>query len=123
MCIRDSYKRYNDAFPTSVFEQNGLYINNEDHTCTLFGKPVELTPLEFKILWMLCENCGRVVSSEALFESVWGEKYLDSSNTVMVHIRRLREKLHEPARRPQFIKTVWGVCLLYTSSPAIFPTT
>ena len=67
-------------------------------------------PREFSILWYLCENKGRVVSSEELFEAVWGEKYLESSNnTVMAHIGRLREKLHEPARRPKFIKTVWGV--------------
>ena len=52
----------------------------------------------------------RLASSEELFEAVWGEKYLESSNnTVMAHIGRLREKLHEPARRPKFIKTVWGV--------------
>ena len=50
-----------------------------------------------------------MLSAEELFEGVWGEKYLDSNNTVMVHIRRLREKLHEPARNPKFIKTVWGV--------------
>ena len=58
---------------------------------------------------MLCQNRGMVLSAEELFEGVWGEKYLDSNNTVMVHIRRLREKLHEPARNPKFIKTVWGV--------------
>ena len=48
-------------------------------------------------------------SSEELFEAVWGEKYLDSNNTVMTHIARLREKLKEPPRKPKFIKTVWGV--------------
>ena len=103
------YKRYNETVSPSVFEQRGLYINNETHECTLFDRELSLTPLEFKILWLLCENCGRVVSSEELFEKVWGEKYLDSSNTVMVHIRRLREKLQEPARNPRLIKTVWGV--------------
>lgn len=50
-----------------------------------------------------------MVSSEELFEKIWGEKYLDCNNTVMVHIRRLREKMHEPPRNPKFIKTVWGV--------------
>lgn len=68
-----------------------------------------LTPIEFKILWLLCENRGQVVSSEQIFEQVWQEKYLDCNNTVMVHIRRLREKLGEPARKPRWIKTVWGV--------------
>ena len=47
--------------------------------------------------------------SEELFEAVWGERYLDSNNTVMTHIARLREKMHEPSRKPKFIKTVWGV--------------
>ena len=103
------YKRYNDNAVQSVYEIGGLSINQDMHTCTLNGKAVQLTPLEFKILWLLCKNSGRVVSSEELFEKVWGEKYLDSSNTVMVHIRRLREKLGEPTRNPKYIKTVWGV--------------
>ena len=68
-----------------------------------------LTPIEFKILWLLCENQGQVVSSEKIFEQVWQEKYLDCNNTVMVHIRRLREKLGEPPRKPRWIKTMWGV--------------
>ena len=51
-----------------------------------------MTPLEFSILWYLCERQGQVVSSEELFEAVWGEKFIDSNNTVMSHIARLREK-------------------------------
>ncbi len=93
----------------SVIDFNGLVINRDTHQCTLFGKILALTPIEFSILWLLCENRGRVISSEELFEKVWGEKYLDSNNTVMVHIRRIREKMGEPARNPRFIKTVWGV--------------
>ena len=57
----------------------------------------------------MASNQGRVVSSEELFEAVWREKYFDSNNTVMAHIARLREKMGEPARKPRFIKTVWGV--------------
>ena len=87
----------------------GLYISKKSHKCTLNGKELALTPLEFNILWYLCEQRGRVVSSEQLFETVWGEKYLDNNNTVMAHIARIREKLHEPTRKPKFIKTVWGV--------------
>jgi len=105
------YKSYNDAQVDSsnTFEIGGLMIDNERHECSLYGKPVALTPIEFKILWTLCENDGKVVSSESLFETVWGEEYLDCNNTVMVHIRRLREKLGEPPRNPKYIKTVWGV--------------
>ena len=67
------------------------------------------TPLEFSILWYLCSKKGSVVTSEELFEAVWQEKYLDNNNTVMAHVARLREKMHENARKPKFIKTVWGV--------------
>ena len=88
---------------------NELTINRTTHQCWLSDRLLNLTPIEFEILWMLCSNRGRVISAEELFESVWKEKYLDRNNTVMVHIRRLREKLREPSGHPRFIKTVWGV--------------
>ncbi len=100
---------YEQAENAAVFDFRGLTVNNETHECTLFGEPVALTPIEFRILWLLCENQGKVVSAEEMFEKVWGEKFYEANNTVMVHIRRLREKLHEPPRNPKFIKTVWGV--------------
>ncbi len=104
------YKQYNtEAEDKNVIEINGLSINNETHKCFVFDEEIPLTPTEFGILRLLCENAGRVVSTEDIFEKVWGEKYLDSNNTVMVHIRRIREKLHEPSRNPRFVKTVWGV--------------
>lgn len=108
------YLRYNHseeaAAPTSdELDIKGLVINRNTHKCTLFGKPLNLTPIEFSILWYLCENRGKVVSSEELFEAIWGEKFLESNNTVMAHIGRLREKMKEPPRNPKFIKTVWGV--------------
>lgn len=104
------YRQYNtEAKNKNVIEINGLSINNETHKCFLFDEEIPLTPTEFGILRLLCENADRVVSTEDIFEKVWGEKYLDSNNTVMVHIRRIREKLHEPSRNPRFVKTVWGV--------------
>lgn len=90
-------------------ELNGLFISKAAHRCTLYGKEVALTPLEFSILWYLCGQRGRVVGSEELFSAVWGEKYWESNNTVMSHIARLREKLGDTGRKPKFIKTVWGV--------------
>ena len=106
------YTSYNN--PNKNEEQNecdirGLIINRENHKCFLFGKELQLTPTEFSILWYLCEHRGSVVPSEELFEAVWGEKFLNSNNTVMAHIGRLREKMNEPAKNPKFIKTVWGV--------------
>ena len=107
------YTRYNEADKAGdcrdIIDFNGLVINRATHECTLYDRELGLTPIEFDILWMLCENRGQVISAERLFESVWGEKYLDRNNTVMVHIRRLREKMGEPSRNPRFIKTVWGV--------------
>lgn len=110
------YVRYNNAAnneeknsPITEYDIKGLVINKNTHKCTLYGAEITLTPMEFSILWYLCENRGKVISSEELFENVWGEKFLDNNNTVMAHIGRLREKLKEPARTPKFIKTVWGV--------------
>ena len=105
------YTRYNRPAPAEPeeFDFRGLQISSATHKCLLYSEPLPLTPLEFSILWYLCEKRGQVVSSEELFEAVWGEKYMDSNNTVMSHIARLREKMHEPSRKPKFVKTVWGV--------------
>lgn len=104
---------YNDGKNTGkvedIIEINGLVINKKEHKCLLYNKEIELTPLEFEILLYLAMNKGKVIRSEELFESVWKEKYFDSNNTIMVHIRRIREKLKEDSRNPKFIKTVWGV--------------
>ena len=105
------YRKYNSGEqPTAQeYDIRGLTINRESHRCVLYGNELQLTPIEFSILWYLCERKGKVVPSEELFEAVWKEKYMNSNNTVMAHIARLREKMHEPARSPKFIKTVWGV--------------
>lgn len=107
------YHSYNQAAkggpPVQEYDIRGLHINRQSHRCELYDRPLSLTPLEFDILWHLCNHQGQVVSSEALFEAVWKEKFLDSNNTVMGHIARLREKLGDPPRNPRFIKTVWGV--------------
>lgn len=106
------YTRYNTAGTPSPAEEisiRGLCISKDSHKCFLNERELALTPIEFNILLYLCEHRGRVVSSEELFAAVWGEAYLDSNNTVMTHIARLREKMQEPARRPKYVKTVWGV--------------
>lgn len=110
------YTRYNvgkdhkkETATRNELDIRGLHIAKDSHKCLLNGKVLALTPIEFDILWYLCTRRGSVVPSEELFEAVWGEKYLDSNNTVMTHIARLREKMNEPARRPKYIKTIWGV--------------
>lgn len=109
------YTRYNTTEQAQSQEERlimlrGLVLNKDTYECTLNGKNLALTPTEFAILWELCAHRGRVVSSEELFHAVWGEKYFSSSNnTVMVHIRHLREKMKDSAEHPKYIKTVWGV--------------
>lgn len=104
-------QRYNGGQQEAgaIAAYRGLTLNRETHVCTLDEKPVDLTPIEFSILWTLCKNRGRVISSEELFKEVWGEKYFTGNNTVMVHIRHLREKMQDSAENPRYIKTVWGV--------------
>lgn len=107
------YTRYNDGQSDrreNVLAVRGLTLNLDTHECTLDEKPLQLTPIEFSILWLLCESPGKVIPAEEIFERVWGEKYLNNANnTVMVHIRHLREKLHDSPERPKYIRTVWGV--------------
>ncbi len=107
------FTKYNPAEPPREENEiafSGLVLDKDAHECTLNEKPVPLTPTEFSILWVLASNRGRVISAEELFCKVWGEKYYTaSSNTVMVHIRHLREKMNDSAERPKYIKTVWGV--------------
>lgn len=90
-------------------EVDELWINTATHEVKVDGREVRLTPREFAILELLARNRGRVWSIEKIYEAVWKEAYFDADNTVMVHIRKIREKIEEQPRKPKFIKTVWGV--------------
>lgn len=107
------YTQYNDGGnkeSQEIIDFAGLFLNKQSHECIYNERQLTLTPIEFDILWLLCENRGKVISSEKLFESVWHENYYkNSNNTVMVHIRHLREKMSGPTGKSDFIKTVWGV--------------
>ena len=100
-----------DEVPSShIISVHGLEINPEAHTVTVDDKPVRCTPIEYSILLYLAENRGRVVPVEDLFRAVWNEEFMQgSNNTVMVHIRHLREKIGDDAQNPRFIKNIWGV--------------
>ena len=85
-----------------------LIINPQNHTVTIKDQPINLTPTEFSILLILAKHKGTVVKTEKLFEEVWHEPYIPASNnTIMVHIRHLREKLNK--KNDYYIKTIWGV--------------
>ncbi|WP_139997424.1 response regulator transcription factor [Paenibacillus paridis] len=93
----------------TVIHIKDLMIDKGKHSVKLRGNDISLTPIEFDILALLASHLGQVFSSEKIYESVWKEPYGYSDNTVMVHIRNLREKIEEVPRAPQYIKTVWGV--------------
>ena len=79
------------------------------HICKTI-KELNLTPIEFRLLWYLCERQGKVVSAKELYTAIWQEEYLSSSNnTLMVHIRHIREKMKDRGEHPRYIQNVWGV--------------
>ncbi|GFI45960.1 alkaline phosphatase synthesis transcriptional regulatory protein PhoP [Lachnospiraceae bacterium] len=106
------YKKYNQQSPAEdshMISHGGLILNSLTHECTLDEKPLNLTPTEFTILYVLCQKKGQVISAEDLFHAVWGEEYFSkSNNTITVHIRHLREKMNDSFEDPKYIKTVWG---------------
>lgn len=99
-----------DEQGSRIISINGLEINPDAHSVTVDGKEVRCTPIEYSILLHLAENRGRVVPVEDLFRAVWNEEFMPgSNNTIMVHIRHLREKIGDDAQNPRFIKNIWGV--------------
>lgn len=103
------YNKTENIKDDEAYDIRGLLIDKKSHKCFLYDKQIQLTPIEFEIIWYLCKNQGKVVSSEELFENIWKEKYLDNNNTVMAHIGRIRDKMNDSGKNPKFIKTVWGV--------------
>ncbi len=106
------YKKYNSApaQEETVIAHSGLLIDVNTHECLLNEKTLSLTPTEFSILRILCEQKGNVVSSEQLFHEIWGDEYFSkSNNTITVHIRHLREKMNDSVENPKYIKTIWGI--------------
>ncbi|ENQ3111353.1 response regulator transcription factor [Bacillus cereus] len=90
-------------------EIGNMKINIATHQVTVANEEVKLTPREFGILELLARNQGVVMSTEQIYQKVWKEEFFESDNTVMVHIRKIREKIEETPRKPRYIKTVWGV--------------
>lgn len=86
----------------------GLELNENKRTVSVDDKPVRITPIEFKILNLLMKNPGRVFSSEEIYEKVWNENAINT-DTVMVHIRNIREKIELDSKKPKYLKVVWGV--------------
>lgn len=91
-----------------ILSVGGLELNEDTVEVTVDGNPVKLTPIEFKILQLLMRNPGRVFSAEEIYESVWNEKAI-FTDTIMVHVRHIREKIEADPKKPVYLKVVWGV--------------
>ena len=93
----------------SELRTGGLLLKAEERTLYVDGEPVKLTAKEYKILEFLMANAGRVFSAEEIYEKVWNETAYSVENTVMVHIRRIREKIEINPSEPKYLKVVWGI--------------
>ena len=107
------YQRYLDAVNEQenhdrIHVIGGLEINEDTVEVTVDGNPVKLTPIEFKILLLLMKNPGRVFSADEIYERVWNEQAINT-NTIMVHVRKIREKIEINPNDPKYLKVVWGV--------------
>ena len=86
----------------------GLEINEDNVEVTIDGETVKMTPIEYKILLLLVKSPGRVFSAEEIYERVWNERAVNT-DTIMVHVRNIREKIELNPREPKYLKVVWGV--------------
>ncbi len=115
--VKSQLRRYTQLNPSADKDDvspdeisvGGLVMNKKSHRVWVYDEEVKLTPIEFEIMYLLASNAGTVFSIDDIFEKVWKEKAYEVNNTVMVHIRRLRTKLHEDERQKKIITTVWGV--------------
>ena len=87
----------------------GLELDKDAKQITLDGEPVKLTPTEYKITELLMENAGRTFSAEDIYTRIWNEESYSVENTVMVHIRHIREKIEINPSEPRYLKVVWGI--------------
>lgn len=104
------YKQYkgDEKLNTNSLNFGDLQLNTDTRQVYINENEVRLTPKEFDILELLLRNKGIVMSIEKIYETVWNEPYLNSDNTVMVHINKIREKIETDSKKPHYIKTVWG---------------
>ena len=111
--VRAQLRRVNEfnsvQMNCEVLKYDDFILNLSTHKLIKKGEEIRLTPTEFKILKLLWINRGIVFSTEKIFERIWGEEEFEVDNTVMVHIRNLRDKIEDDNKHPKYIKTVWGV--------------
>ena len=113
--VRSQLRRYmtlgdmNMAGKPNLLKSGGLCFDPDSCMVTVDGESVKLTATEMKIIELLMRNLGRIFPAEEIYERVWEEQAYSAENTVMVHIRRIREKIEINPKEPKYLKVVWGV--------------
>ncbi|WP_373599767.1 response regulator transcription factor [Paraclostridium bifermentans] len=107
------YKKFLNMVEKSVNNENlytigGLELDTNTKEVSVDGKIIKTTPIEFKILTLLMKNPGRVFSADEIYEKVWKERAVNT-DTIMVHVRNIREKIEVNPKNPKYLKVVWGV--------------
>lgn len=110
--VKSQLRRYTQLGAMQTTEKQivirGLVLDTESKSVTVDGEPVRMTPLEYKILELLCRHPGRVFSTEEIYRQVWNDEVV-SDNAIAVHIRHIREKIEINPKEPRYLKVVWGV--------------
>ena len=91
-----------------IYRVDGLEINDRNRTVTVDGREVKMTPIEYKILRLLVQERGKVLSISQIYESIWHMQAIGADNTIAVHIRHIREKIESNPKEPRYLKVVWG---------------
>lgn len=113
--VRSQLRRYmqlgdmDSAGKIGQIANGRLTLDSEAKQLLVDGEDVHLTATEYKIVELLMQNAGIVFSAEKIYERVWREPSYSVENTVMVHIRRIREKIEINPREPEYLKVVWGI--------------
>lgn len=111
--VKGQLRRYNQltgerAMKDRIYRVDGLEINDVRRTVTVDGREAKLTPIEYKILRLLVQERGKVLSISQIYESIWNMQAIGADNTIAVHVRHIREKIERNPKDPRYLKVVWG---------------
>ena len=110
--VKSQLRRYTQLGAMQIKETQivirGLVLDTESKSVTVDGEAVRLTPLEYKILELLCRHPGKVFSTEEIYRQVWNDDIV-SDNAIAVHVRHIREKIEINPKEPRYLKVVWGI--------------
>lgn len=111
--VKSQIRRYTElvnmcANIDSIYRVDGLELNDVLRTVYVDGREAKLTPIEYKILRLLVQQKGKVLSISQIYESIWHMQAIGADNTIAVHIRHIREKIESNPKEPRYLKVVWG---------------